>query len=111
MSNLLSNGEFVKNPAHEGVFVKFFYSGADGGAISNQETIIVPGFAILPHAHENSTEFFYCAAGEGEFLDADEWRTIKKGDAFRAPQGTVHALRNTGRELLVLFCTFSPAIR
>ncbi|MDR2006125.1 MAG: cupin domain-containing protein [Acidaminococcales bacterium] len=111
MSNLLNNGKFVKNPVHEGVFAKFFYSGADGGLISNQETIIVPGFEIAPHTHENSTEFFYCAAGEGEFLDAAEWRPIKKGDAFRAPQGVTHALRNTGRELLVLLCTFSPAIR
>jgi quercetin dioxygenase-like cupin family protein len=111
MANLLNDGKFVKNPAHEGVFVKFFYSGADGGSISNQETAIVPGFAIERHTHENSTEFFYCAAGEGEFLDNAEWRPIKKGDAFRAPQGMPHAIKNTGRELLVLLCTFSPAIR
>jgi quercetin dioxygenase-like cupin family protein len=47
----------------------------------------------------------------GEFLDASEWKQIKKGDAFKAPQGMTHGIKNTGNELLVILATFSPPIR
>ncbi|MDR1614435.1 MAG: cupin domain-containing protein, partial [Campylobacteraceae bacterium] len=61
--------------------------------------------------HENSSEFFYVVSGSGEFLDDTEWKSIKAGDAFKAPQGMMHAIKNTGVKTLVLFSTFSPATR
>ena len=107
--NIKTDSVFVRHPAHEGVFVKHFFSKDEtNGCLNNLEVIIVPGFQIAPHIHDNAGEFFYVVEGEGEFLDNTEWLPIKKGDAFQAPIGTTHAIKNTGRATLVLFSTFSP---
>lgn len=110
-NNLKTDAEFTKHPTQEGVFLKHFFGKEDNNILNNLEVYIIPGFQIAPHVHEDSFEFFYVVDGEGEFLDDTEWRAIKKGDAFKAPQGMTHGVRNTGREALLLFSTFSPAIR
>ncbi|MGL4393155.1 MAG: cupin domain-containing protein [Fusobacteriaceae bacterium] len=110
MKNIIK-GEFVKHPSNDGVFMKHFFSKADNDRLNNLEVIIVPGFQIAPHVHDDSTEFYYCVSGEGEFLDDKEWIKIKSGDAFKAQKGVTHALKNTGCEPLKIFSTFSPAIR
>ena len=110
-NNLITDAAFVKHATNEGVFLKHFFSKDDNDRLNNLEVCIVPGFQIAPHIHESSTEFFYVVSGQGEFLDDTEWRTVKEGDAFKAPQGTTHALVNTGNKALLLFSTFSPAIR
>ena len=48
-----------------------------------------------------------------EFFSSDneEWKKIEKGDAFMAPQGMQHAIKNCGKSDLVLFSTFSPATK
>jgi mannose-6-phosphate isomerase-like protein (cupin superfamily) len=103
---------FVKHPTHEGVFMKHFFAKADTGErLNNVEINIIPGFQITPHAHDNASEFFYVVSGAGEFLDDTEWIAVKKGDAFKAPVGMTHAIKNTGSEILVLFSTFSPPVR
>jgi mannose-6-phosphate isomerase-like protein (cupin superfamily) len=109
-SNLKADAVFTKYPADEGVFLKYFFGKDDNDRLNNIEIYIVPGFEISPHIHEDSTEFFYVVSGQGEFLDGTEWRAIKKGDAFKAPKGITHALKNTGSEAFLLFATFSPAI-
>ncbi|MDR2790001.1 MAG: hypothetical protein LBB59_03385 [Campylobacteraceae bacterium] len=43
--------------------MKHFYGKDDGACINNLEVNIVLGFQIAPHTHENSSEFFYAAAG------------------------------------------------
>lgn len=110
-SNLKSDASFMKHPTQEGVFIKHFFCKEDNDRLNNLEVNIVPGFQIAPHTHQDSTEFFYVVSGQGEFLDDKEWRTIKKGDAFKAPQGMTHSIKNTGSEALILFSTFSPATR
>lgn len=110
--NIKTDSFFVKHPAFEGVFMKHFFSKDEtGGQLNNLEVNIVSGFEIKPHTHENAGEFFYVVDGSGEFLDETEWVSIKKGDAFQAPMGMTHAIKNTGRETLVLFSTFSPPIK
>jgi len=109
--NFKLDARFTKHPTQEGVFLKHFFSGEDNGRLNNMEVHIVPGYQITPHSHENSSEFFYVVSGAGEFLDDTEWKPIKKGDAFKAPQGMTHSIKNTGNDALVLFSTFSPAIR
>jgi mannose-6-phosphate isomerase-like protein (cupin superfamily) len=111
LKNLIQDAKYVKNTAHEGVFMRNFFSGKDNDRINNSEVCIMPGFQIAPHIHEASTEFFYVVSGVGDFLDSSEWKPVKKGDAFKAPQGMTHGLRNTGDELLVVLATFSPPIR
>ena len=108
--NIKLNAEFVKHP-EEGVFLKHFFDKEDNDRLNNLEAHIVPGFQTKPHIHEDSTEFFYVVSGCGEFFDSTEWKLIKKGDAFKAPKGMKHAVKNSGNETLVLFSTFSPAIR
>lgn len=109
--NLKMDANFVKHPTQEGVFMKHFFCKEDNDRLNNLEVNIVPGFQIAPHIHADSTEFFYVVSGQGEFLDDNEWQCIKKGDAFKAPQGMTHSLKNTGNEMLILFSTFSPATR
>lgn len=110
-SNLKSDSVFAKHPTQEGVFIKHFFCKEDNDRLNNLEVYIIPGFQIAPHTHEGSSEFFYVVSGQGEFLDDKEWRSVKKGDAFKAPQGITHSIKNTGGEALLLFSTFSPATR
>jgi mannose-6-phosphate isomerase-like protein (cupin superfamily) len=110
--NVKSDAVFVKHPNQEGVFMKhFFLKDETNERLNNLEFNIVPDFQIATHTHDNASEFFYVVDGEGEFFDNTEWTPIKKGDAFQAPMGTPHAVKNTGRVTLVLFSTFSPPIK
>ncbi|MDR0518565.1 MAG: cupin domain-containing protein [Clostridiales Family XIII bacterium] len=110
--NLKSDVEFVKNPTHEGVYMRHFYSKSEtGGSLNNFEILVVPGFQIAPHTHADAVEYLYVVEGAGEFLDDTEWFPLKKGDAFHAPIGVTHAVKNTGDSPLKLFATFSPAIQ
>ena len=110
--NFKTDAVFTKHPAFEGVFMKHFFSKSETDErLNNCEVNIVPGFETAPHTHENAAEFFYVVEGTGEFLDNTEWLPIKKGDAFQAPMGMTHSVKNTGRSTLVLFSTFSPPIR
>jgi mannose-6-phosphate isomerase-like protein (cupin superfamily) len=110
--NIKLDAVFVKHPTQEGVFMKHFFSKDEtNNCLNNLEVNIVPGFQIAPHTHDNAGEFFYVVNGEGEFLDNTEWIPIRKGDAFQAPMGMTHAIKNIGRETLVLFSTFSPPIK
>ncbi|ADZ82038.1 cupin domain-containing protein [Cellulosilyticum lentocellum] len=110
-NHIINDGQFIKHPTQEGVFMKHFFCSADNECLNNLEVRIIPGFMIAPHVHENSSEFFYAVEGIGEFLDGEEWRSFKKGDAFKAPKGMQHGIKNIGNETLVLFSTFSPASR
>jgi quercetin dioxygenase-like cupin family protein len=101
---------YIKH-ADEGVFLKPFFCKADtDGRLNNLEITIIPGYEIKPHNHPSSTEFFYVVSGEGEFQDNEGWHKIKPGDAFRAPDGVVHALKVSGNDPLKLLATFSPPI-
>ena len=112
MSNMKTDAKFVKHPTQEGVFMKHLFDGADtDGRMNDLEVNIVPGYEIAPHKHDNASEFFYVISGSGEFLDDTVWNNVKKGDAFKAPQGMTHAVKNTGTETLVLLSIFSPSVR
>jgi mannose-6-phosphate isomerase-like protein (cupin superfamily) len=109
--NFIVDATFTKHAKYDGVFLKHFFGKEDNDRLNNFEILIVPGFQIDPHTHDNTSEFFYVVSGEGEFLDDTEWKAVKNGDTFKAPMGITHGLRNTGKEALLLFSTFSPAIR
>jgi mannose-6-phosphate isomerase-like protein (cupin superfamily) len=102
----------IEHPENVGVFMKYFFQSADTGKLlNNLEVTISSGAQIAPHSHESSTEYFYVVSGEGKFLDNTEWRHIVKGDAFRAPKGMTHSIRNDSNEVLILFSTFAPPIK
>jgi quercetin dioxygenase-like cupin family protein len=86
---------------------------AEGGAIERtpvtradvsvpgREAIVMrleldPGAVAPRHTHPGD-EISYVLEGEGELLiDGAPARTLKPGDAFVVPAGTVHGARNTG---------------
>jgi mannose-6-phosphate isomerase-like protein (cupin superfamily) len=109
--NIIQDGKYIKHSTDEGVFVKHYFGLGDNDRLNNVEILIIPGHQISPHKHDNSTEFFYVASGQGEFLDGDEWKPIKKSDAFKAPIGRTHGIMNSGIDMLVLLAAFSPPIR
>jgi len=66
-----------------------------------------PGRAIEPHA--DSMEEINCmASGSGEMAVDEERRQVGPGDAIWIPAGSVHALRNNGKEECVIFVVASP---
>jgi len=110
--NVMQCAVFVRHPSNEGVFLKHFYGKEEtAGVLNNLEVNIMPGFCIAEHKHDDSSEFFYVISGQGIFLDDIDWVPIKAGDAFKAPKGVRHAIKNNGSELLRLFSTFSLPIR
>jgi mannose-6-phosphate isomerase-like protein (cupin superfamily) len=109
--NVMNSSESIKHPKEEGVYLKHFFCSLDNDRLNNLEVKIEPGHQISPHVHENSSEFYYVISGSGEFLIGDKWHIIKKGDALKAPISEKHGIKNTGDEPLLLFSTFSPAIK
>ena len=110
--HMKENVESVKHPTQEGVFMRHFFTKDEtSGRFNNLEVSILPGFHIAPHTHEDAGEFFYVVSGSGEFLDGTEWIPVKRGDAFEAPKGMIHAVKNAGAEPLILLSTFSPPMR
>jgi len=109
--NLKENAQYEPHPANTGVFLKHFFGKGDNDRLNNLEVLIVPGCQIAPHKHDAAGEYFYVVSGEGEFMDGDEWLPIAKGSAFKAPMGVTHAVKNTGKEPLLLLSTFSPPTR
>jgi mannose-6-phosphate isomerase-like protein (cupin superfamily) len=99
------------HPREKGVTLKHFFNSTDNDRLNNLELTLQPGSQVSEHIHESSTEFYYVVSGSGECLSEGEWVSVKAGDAFKAPVGEVHALRNPGSVPFVLFITFSPANR
>lgn len=104
--------DYKKHPTEKGVSIKYFFSKEDtNGALNNLEVRIEPGCQISPHKHDNSSEFYYVVSGCGMFLINGEWEYIHAGEAMVAPMNVEHGIKNNSNELLILFSTFSPAIR
>lgn len=110
-TNIKHAKEWAPHATHKGVFMRSYFTRADNDQINNLAIRIVPGGGILPHIHEDASEFFYCISGEGEFLDGDTWVRIQPGDAMMALKGMMHGVRCAGEADFVLFSTFSPPTR
>ena len=54
------------------------------------------------HTHENETEMFYILSGEGEYTDGSEKHAVKTGDFTICGSGESHAVKNIGKEPLVI---------
>lgn len=76
--HIIKDAVFTKHPTQEGVFMKHFFSSQENDLLNNLEIRIIPDFMITPHVHENSSEFFYVVDGEGEFLDNEEWKKLRR---------------------------------
>ncbi len=72
------------------------------------EATVAPGQATAAHHHERSEEIYLVSAGRGLLRIGSEEREVGPGDCAVIPPGTVHQLRNTGSEDLIVVCACSP---
>ena len=107
---IIKRGEYVKYPPADGVYLKHFFGKNENVAVNTFEILILPGFTLPPHVHDNTTEFFHVLSGDGEIWDNGVWKPFKKGDASFAVANVEHGLRNTGQETMICFAVFSPVI-
>ena len=64
-----------------------------------------PGCGIGYHVHENETESFYFAAGEGTADDNGTIIKVRAGDTLVTKSGQGHSIKNDGDTPLVLIAT------
>lgn len=82
-----------------------------GAAAANQsvaEATVAPGAATAAHHHLRAEEIYLVTAGRGLLRIGAEEREVGPGDCAAIPPGSVHQLRNTGDEDLVVVCCSSP---
>jgi mannose-6-phosphate isomerase-like protein (cupin superfamily) len=73
------------------------------------EATVPPGGATTAHYHREAEELYFFTGGRGRLRLGDIEREVGPGDCAVIPPGTVHKLRNTGEEALVLLCCCAPA--
>ena len=67
-----------------------------------------PGQGLNMHIHPESEEVYYVVEGRGTVYVGEERKMeVNKDTAVYSPPGTIHGIRNTGSEKLVV--TFSVA--
>ena len=69
-----------------------------------------PGCEIDEHSHPAAMEAMYCMSGKGECWINGEHHVFEPGCLMVAPPTISHKIRNTGDEMLRVFCVFSPPI-
>ncbi len=107
---VIKDTDFIDHPKDKGVFMKILFTSKQNDRLTNGEIKINPDSQVSLHTHDNTSEFYYIVEGVGEFHINGECNPVKKGDALMCPMGTEHGFKNTGREPLILFVTFSPAV-
>lgn len=69
-----------------------------------------PGCRIDEHSHPAAMEAMYCISGSGKAkIDGKEVDFVP-GSMIVAPPKVSHEIRNTGDEMLRVFCVFSPPV-
>lgn len=63
---------------------------------------------IKPHYHKERDEVYYIVKGRGIMRVNEEKRDVKEGDVILIPKGSVHSLKNTEKEALILVFASSP---
>lgn len=67
-----------------------------------------PGQYQPPHQHAGRDKFYYVIEGRGVFTIGDETQQLGVGGVAWAPANTLHAVRNTGDERLVMLIGMAP---
>ena len=63
-----------------------------------------PGEGLEAHNHEVQEEVYYCVSGNGTVWYGEDMKetAIGPGDALWIPMGVQHAVKNTGKEQLII---------
>jgi quercetin dioxygenase-like cupin family protein len=69
------------------------------------------GAEVKPHFHKTHDEIVYVLKGSGQMLVNDKWIDVKPGSVHFNPMNKVHSTRNTGKDPLVVFSVFTPAMK
>ena len=69
-----------------------------------------PGCEIDLHDHPAGMEAMYCMSGKAVCSVNGEEHPFIPGSMIVAPPGVSHKIRNTGEDLLRVFCVFSPPV-
>ncbi len=73
-------------------------------------TVVDPGSASNPHAHEDQEEVFFCLSGQGLIRVGDEEEKMTPGSCIFIPEGAVHQMVNTQSEdILRVLSATAPA--
>jgi len=83
----------------------------DDDAVSILVNCMLEGGELKPHLHRTHAETEYFIRGEGRLLVDGRWVEIGAGSLHYNPAGAVHAIRNTGKEPLVVLILFTPGMR
>ena len=78
--------------------------------ISLRITDVLPGEVCNPgHIHTECEEVIFILSGKGEVKIGQEVFPMKPGDAIYLPTGVEHLIRNTGKEMMRMACSFSSS--
>ena len=77
-------------------------------SMSIAEATVPPGAETLLHHHAHAEELYHFTSGSGIMQLGDERFPVLAGDTVCIPPGTLHSLRNTGREELRVICACCP---
>lgn len=70
---------------------------------------VQPGETVRPaHSHPNGEEVIYIVQGSGRVMIEGVAEPVKSGCAVLFPQGKIHMLQNSGKELMKVACFFAP---
>jgi len=73
---------------------------------------ILEGAEVKPHFHKTHAEFVYVIKGNGQQMVANGKQvSVGPGTVHFNPAGEIHALKNTGREELIILSIFTPAMK
>jgi uncharacterized cupin superfamily protein len=76
--------------------------------ISLRITDVLPGEICTPgHTHTECEEVIFVLSGKGDIKIGEEVFPMKTGDAIWLPVGIGHLIRNTGKEMMRMACSFS----
>jgi mannose-6-phosphate isomerase-like protein (cupin superfamily) len=72
---------------------------------------IAEGAEVKTHYHKTHDETVYVLRGSGKMLVNDKWVDVKPGTIHFNPMNKIHSTKNVGKEDLVIFSIFSPAMK
>lgn len=64
---------------------------------------------IPAHYHNISDETYFVYKGQGTMRLNDEYRDVSEGDIVQIPKGSIHGMKKTGTEDVIIFFISAPA--
>ncbi len=72
---------------------------------------LVEGVEVKNHYHKTHNEIVFGIKGMGQVMVGEKWVDIKPGMLHFNPVGKAHAVKNIGKEPMVVISIFTPAMK